>query len=271
MNKLGGCGVFALLFWGLSGEAAAEPVVLGTAAEHLDLVPAEFAPIGRLIGGAVSTGVYSGVFYTKQGSSRCTGTVISDRVVATAAHCVSNGGSLTLEYKSVTYKGTCTRSAKYSNNSTADWALCLLSKPIPDAIAESVLDDGSVLDIGGEITLMGYGCTKAGATGGNDGKLRVGKAEISGTPSGSDYDVVTDSGASICEGDSGGPSFYTDPESGRRYQLGINSRRSGDFKTSYLSSLFVSPAQAFYLDWAEKKSVKICGLHDDATGCAQTP
>ena len=189
-------------------------VVLGQQAEVLRLGQNTDLNAELIGGGVVTPEEYPGVFYTRQGNSRCTGTVIGSRVVASAAHCMSNGGSLELTHAGKTYRGKCTHAPEYRNNSTADWALCLLSEEIPDAIAESINIDTARLKIGGEIVLMGYGCVQNGGGGGNDGKLRTGRAPISRLPSGTNYDIVTKGKSALCYGDSGGPSFYVDTETG---------------------------------------------------------
>jgi len=233
---------------------------------HFEQAGADIAP--ELIGGTeISREDYPGVFSTRQGSSGCTGTLIGNQVVASAAHCMNNGGSLTLVYKDVTYSGRCTHATQYRGNATADWALCKLSSPVPDAIAETVNTDGSRFGVNDTLVLMGYGCTSTGGGGGNNGILRMGSAPIRSMPSGTTYDIITTGTSALCYGDSGGPSFFVDQD-GKRYQTGINSR--GNIRdTSYLSSLHNSTALDFYRSWSEKNSVKICGVHEDAQGCLQ--
>lgn len=286
-----GLGFFAVVFLtgvGFGGIGAAQSFgygrVLGTQVKNLELHQVDSEDLSsiesetteeatsgtfhsQLIGGSVVTAEeYPGVFYTRQGNSRCTGTLIGDRVVASAAHCVANGGSLSLTYKGKTYSGKCTHAPEYRGNSTADWALCLLTEAVPDTIAESINIDATRLAVGKSLVLMGYGCTQSGGSGGNDGKLRTGSAPITRLPQGTNYDIVTKGRSALCFGDSGGPSFVVDTESGRRYQTGINSR--GDISTtSYLSSLHNDTVIRFYKNWSEQNSVKICGLHADALGC----
>lgn len=249
--------------------AVAAPLVLGPGVTELNFVQIpEPAISAQLIGGTPATpGEWPGVFYTSQGNSRCTGTVIGSRVVASAAHCMSNGGRLTLTYKGETFSGVCEHATQYRSNSTADWALCLLDRALPDPIAESVNVDAARVATGKELVLMGYGCVQNGGGGGNDGTLRIGKAPVTSMPSGTNYDIVTRGRSALCFGDSGGPSFVVDAE-GKRWQTGINSR--GNISdTSYLSSLHVGVAKAFYEGWAQRKAVTICGIHADAEGCRQ--
>jgi hypothetical protein len=257
----------------LSTPVLASPKRLGSPTSHLDfhpisdLVDVSYGSDPTLIGGvAVEPGDYPGVFYTSQGNSRCTGTLIGPKVVASAAHCMKSGGSLKLTYKGKTYSGTCSHAPEYRGNSTADWALCHLTEALPDAVAESVLVDSTKVKVGDQIRLMGYGCIRNGGGGGNDGVLRTNMAKVTSVPKNSNYDTVTGpSSAALCYGDSGGPSFVEGTD-GKRYQLAINSR--GNIRdTSYLSTLWVAPAQTFYKKWAEEKGVKICGVHGEFEGC----
>lgn len=266
----------AMAISGGAFAAQGDGTVLGSSVDHLRMKQLDKAPDGEeppgLIGGQPATrDEYPGVFYTAQGNSRCTGTVIGERVVASAAHCMSDGGRLTLTYKNETYTGTCAHAPRYRGNPTADWALCLLDRSIPDAIAESVNVDGTRLQEGLDIVLMGFGCTGSGGGGGNDGTLRVGRAPITSLPTESqgDFDIVTSGDSALCYGDSGGPSFVVTSD-GSRYQTGINSR--GDIsRTSYLSSVHVAEAQSFYRDWSARNGVKICGVDAGASRCRQSP
>jgi hypothetical protein len=255
--------VFAALY---SGIAFGQMSQLGDkAVMEMGQIPYK-AESPVLIGGdPVTAAEYPGVFYTSQGNSRCTGTLIGAQVVASAAHCMSNGGGISLSYKGKNYSGTCTHAPQYRGNSTADWALCKLSEPIPDAIAEAINTEKERPKVGDYIRLMGFGCVQQGGGGGNDGTLRSNMAKVTSLPSGTNYDTITKDRAALCYGDSGGPSFVYDA-AGKRYQLAINSR--GDIRTtSYLSTISAPPAVAFYSNWSADNGVKICGLHPDATGC----
>lgn len=227
-------------------------------------------PVGGpgLIGGDPVKPEDWAVFYTTQGNSRCTGTLIGPQVVASAAHCMSNGGALSLNYKGKVYFGKCSHAPEYRGNSTADWALCKLSEKIPDAIAESILTDPKAVTVGSSIRLMGYGCIRTGGGGGNDGVLRSNLAKVTKIPSGRDYDTVTEDKAALCYGDSGGPSWYE--KDGKRLQVAINSR--GNIRdTSYLSTISAAPALTFYRKFAADNGVQICGLDGVGKGCREKP
>lgn len=205
--------------------------------------------------------------YSSQGNSRCTSTVVGERVLLIAAHCVNNGASARFSVKGETYNAVCTHSPNYRRNTTADWALCLIDKAVPPLPFENVNMKASLLALGDELTLTGYGCVKPGGGGGNDGVYRIGKAFITDLPNGSSNDIVTQKGAALCYGDSGGPAFKVDGSA--RVLVSVNSR--GDIRsTSYLVATHTEMAQEFFKAWTEKNNVQICGMHESAQGCRDT-
>lgn len=240
----------------------------------------------RLINGApADLGDWPASVYASMGSSRCTATVVGEKTLLIAAHCVSNGGTASFKAGGNSYSGKCTHAPDYDRaawethntaiihgqvpaievrNSTADWALCLISQPVTGVPFEVVNQDASRHVVGDNLTLTGYGCVRPGGGGGNDGVYRIGQAKITALPSGNSNDIVTKGGAALCFGDSGGPAFYVSGQN--RWVVSVNSR--GDIKTtSYLSSVSTGPAKAFFSSWASSKGVTICGIHATATGC----
>lgn len=202
--------------------------------------------------------------YSSQGNSRCTATVVGEKVLFIAAHCVGNGGTAKFKIKGVSYVATCTHSADYRGNSTADYALCEIDKKVEGVPYELVNQEAARVKAGEELLLTGFGCVSPGGGGGNDGVYRIGETRISRVPSGSDNDIVTSGPAALCFGDSGGPAFKID--GAKRYQVSINSR--GDIrKTSYLSATHTTQAKRFINAWSTAKSLKICGVHADTVGC----
>lgn len=209
--------------------------------------------------------------YASMGSSRCTATVVGEKVLLIASHCVSNGGTANFKAAGVQYSSKCTHHPEYRGNSTADWAICAVSKKVEGIAYENMNTDESRYRVGDELTLTGYGCVNPGGSGGNDGVYRVGSAPIQSLPKGKNYDITTKGSSALCYGDSGGPVFKI--EGTKRWVVGVNSR--GDIsKWSYLPAVAVPTAQAFFRDWAQTNNVKICGIHQDAVGCrdsAPTP
>lgn len=196
----------------------------------------------------------------------CSATVTGEQVVASAAHCMRNGGSIGFSLGPNRYQAVCTHHPSYRNNSTADWALCKVSTVVLGGDYERINTDPTILAIGKEITNTGYGCTKWGS--GIDGRFRIGEAPIVSLPSGNNYDIVTRGSVALCSGDSGGK--CTDKrDKASRVVLGVNSR-SNTTTTSYMPSWAVPTAQDWAKSWASQNGVKICGIHADAKGCRRS-
>lgn len=197
----------------------------------------------------------------------CTATVVGEKTIILASHCVSNGGSTSFTTQGIKYTGKCTRAKAYSNNNTADWALCLMDKKVEGVPYEHLnIDDGRVR-VDDTLLLTGYGCTQSGG-GGGDGKYRTGKSKVIRVPSGSSNDIITKGNAALCYGDSGGPAFSVVEKTGERFVVAINSR--GNISTtSYLSSISTRVAKDFLEEWSQKNNQRLCGMHADAVGCRQ--
>lgn len=213
--------------------------------------------------------------YASAGSSRCSSTVVGERTLFSAGHCMSNSGTVSFSVGSNKYIAKCTHHPEYKKNDTADWALCLVDKPVIGIKYENFAKDFSVKK-GDVLRLTGYGCTKPNGTGGNDGIFRIGLAKVTSVPFKSNYDVALidfkdsfevtpEERAALCYGDSGGAG-YKEHENGDREIFGVNSR--GDIRTtSYLPAVGLPVFRDFAKDWALKNNTKICGIHDDAKDC----
>lgn len=213
-----------------------------------------------LIGGVIAD---PAEFKASPWVGNCTSALVGERVLFTAAHCVSNGGSKSFSIGTTRYTAKCTHHPEYRGNSTADFAVCLTDKIVEGDLQFEVVASKIDYALGLQLLLSGSGCQKWG--GGLDGKYRIGRAKITKLPSGSNYDTVTQGDVALCSGDSGGPAWFVYPD-GSRKLVGVNSR-SNTTTTSYLSSHATVTAQNFYKSWAAGNGSKICGIHQDAARC----
>jgi len=204
--------------------------------------------------------------YARMGSVACSATVVGERSLLIASHCVGNGGAASFSVGGNAYNSVCTHAPGYPANSTYDWALCLTSRPVTGIKFESVALANPGVSLGRTLRLTGYGCIRSGGGGGNDGVFRIGTAPVIIIPrSGANADIVTRGSAALCFGDSGGAA-YLEKEDGSRVIVGVNSR--GDISTtSYLPALYHRQFVAFAKSWTTAKAVKICGMHADAPSC----
>lgn len=206
--------------------------------------------------------------YASMSGARCTATVVAPRVLLIAAHCVGNGG--TASFKLVTgksYTSRCEHHPDYNRDSTADFALCLVSEPVTDTLFETLNTDPSVPKVGDRVQMTGYGCTQPGGTGGNDGTYRVGFTNVISMHQGNQDIVTRGNGVAACYGDSGGPTFFYSDEANKiRVQIAVTSR--GNIRdTSYLVSLTGGKFLPWLKSVAAKWSQPVCGLDGFMTGC----
>lgn len=213
-----------------------------------------FGSTQRLINGSpVEEGTFQEVVRIKTGGSGCTATVVGPRVIVTAAHCANTGSVSKFMVGGVQYDAKMTRSSLYPRQ---DHDICIgvTDEEITGVKPASI---GGSAEKGTRITLLGYGCTKPGGSGGNDGVLRVGETEVI---SFKNFDMVMkqSGGAALCYGDSGGPAFVI--EEGKHLLLGINSK--GNIRdTSYDTRTDVEESKALFQKFTEDQGVEICGVN----------
>lgn len=204
----------------------------------------------------------------------CTGSIVGPQVVLLAAHCIADKGLLTFKAGGTPYEADCFRHPQYQavpRNKSADYALCKVRTVVTGVPFERLNTDPGRLAIGAMLLLTGFGCTTDSGTGGQDDIYRIGDAQIRSLPGGpSDNYLTTKGTVALCFGDSGGPAFLV-ASNGTRLQVSVNSRVGQDAMgrltdTSFLSSVSSPQARDFIATWPGKGS-KICGVHDDATGC----
>lgn len=221
----------------------------------------------------------------------CTSTIIGEKVVLTAGHCIPNNAKARVFFDNKLTTITCHHHPQYKGAScltaasisdikgcTADVALCVADTPFPSEVAgqsvkfESINSDPTLVKKDGPITLLGYGCTQAG--GGVSSILRVGNASVtslsvpgaSSNPANTMQEyIVAQGGAALCQGDSGGSVFNTQEPA--RKVVGVNSR--GNISTiSFLTSTSDPHIQDFFKAFSgPPRNVEICGITPGAKNC----
>ena len=205
----------------------------------------------------------------------CTTTLIGPQVLLAAAHCVADGGNVSILREGRTYTGTCERPQPgYPDPISADWLLCAMDTQVPAFRYERVSLDPSKLRHDQTVTLGGGGCTVVGGVA--DGQFRIGPASIAQLPgeyggAGEKNWIVTHEGTKtgesfICEGDSGGAVYFSPSGTSARFVVAVNSHRDTLGRgVAFLSAMYTPAAIDFIQRWQKKHGgLAICGVPANA-------
>lgn len=209
--------------------------------------------VPRLYGGrAVNDGEIMPSVYI----GNCTATIVGPKTLITAGHCRATGDSVAFTYAQTRYSGNCRRHPDYDNGPwlNNDMTLCNFDPEI------SLTYFGDLAKFSmkprDEVTMQGYGA-------GSNGRLNQGTAVVL---SGDDMEYVTKGAVALGGGDSGGALFAKLPDliSGPFNVVGINSRGGSGY--SYFNRTDLARSQEYFKGFAERNSVKICGVNWDCNG-----
>lgn len=232
--------------------------------------------LGKVIGGVDVTAptIYSkrtvGIYNAKE-KTVCTGVIIEENLILTAAHCVYETPVEKVEvifgnkiFDPNADKIKASRLVVHENyddeNITNDVALVRLSKNIPETYSAIDLEASRqlVLEKGELVTAIGFGVSNTGLLGSiTRGTLRTGELPVDEYESGSKLVVIDQSkGVAICFGDSGGPVFTLVNEQPVLVGISsfVNSEKSGRRNICKFKSYLSNPN--YFYTWIHKSKLK---------------
>jgi secreted trypsin-like serine protease len=196
--------------------------------------------------------------------SFCTGSLIAQDLVLTAAHCVLPGA----DYKVILPGETPPRlndvrrvashpqfnvQAILAHRASADVALLQLASPLPASKSPTPLGAPMIpIQIGSRLTVAGVGVTRRG-DGKSGGAIRAADLAVTGKPGTLQIRLADPSTANLrdglgaCTGDSGAPAF--EMQNGRAVIVGVVSWSTGANNTDGCGGLTGVTPLTLYRDW----------------------
>lgn len=190
----------------------------------------------------------------------CTGSILDDKTILTAAHCVEGNPQIAVIFGSnvrttheIRRADAAVQSPRWINTKRdGDIALIHFSGGLPPGYASvRLVSVGQVLESGAPVELIGYGVSQPAQDKGA-GTLRETQSVITGHPQ-SDLYETDGRTSSVCFGDSGGPGFiYID---GEVLQWGV----AHAVLTPECNRTSVHTSVASYLEWIAATKAKLAG------------
>lgn len=197
------------------------------------------------------------------GQALCTGTLLANDLVLTAAHCVDHDPQGIVVVFAAKLKGVqleqTRRVLKYAQNprwkqthpetDRGDLALVEFAGGVPEGFAPVKLAPKELkLSEGEDVTMAGYGVTNAETHKGS-GTLRMTKTKVAGSRG--QTEIISDGRkTSVCFGDSGGPAFVQDGT--ELVQWGVASAVSSDGCDAAIVHTELMPYEAWLTTTAQR-------------------
>jgi|GEM_PF-5481192 len=182
----------------------------------------------------------------KEGTASCTATVVGKRILLTAAHCVEDGKTMSVQLTAAPRNQAIPVAAishpSYKKDGKTDLALILLKSDVPDGVVVAEMATAETpLKLKQLLVSYGYGTYEVvdeeylfgiikNKERRNDKRLRKAAftlvaakdtGAIGDLPFDADLLITVAEGASLCQGDSGGPTFL--PIKNKATVIGVNS------------------------------------------------
>jgi len=217
------------------------------------------------------------LLYDKAVGAICTASILSDKLLVTAAHCVSstptslyvvfgtdvNSTDIIVRRVVTTATTPAWPTNQDKDLNTGDMAMVGFVGGLPEGFkAAKMLADSSQLKDGETVTLAGYGLSD-GVAGTGAGKLRFVDTTIQQAAY-SDSEILMEQskGKGACHGDSGGPAYIM--VNGERLLAGVTSRGVNDPENHCnVSAAYTSIA--YYQDWITQEAATLSTQVDKIT------
>ena len=204
------------------------------------------------------------------GNRSCTGTLVGRNAAITAAHCGRHNSRSRLEvFREGQLQGFNYRMVhmpQYRGGSSFDLAVLALDNEVT-GVNYAIAGVDYTFRQGSPVDILGYGCTRPGGGGGNDGILRFGESLVRGFTG---TDVITQhrpSGAALCFGDSGGPMMADKSDQSttdHNTLIAVNSK--GNIRdTNYNMRLDLDSVREFLESVADRFDLEIYGVNASPT------
>jgi len=205
----------------------------------------------------------------------CTGSLIAQDVVLTAAHCVMPGADYKviipgetpprlLDVKRVAQHSQFNVAGILAHRASADVALLQLAAPLPASKAPAPLGAPTIpIQVGSRFTVAGIGVTQRG-DGKSGGAIRAADLAVTGKPGTLQIRLAdpltnnTRAGFGACTGDSGAPVF--EMQSGRAVIVGVVSWSTGPNNSDGCGGLTGVTPLTLYREWIERTARAWGGL-----------